>query len=220
MNISLRRFLGKVFRSSSERRHAHVGPAHLWKMKREFQFNFLELSGLEPQHDFLDIGCGTLRGGIPLIEFLETGRYCGLEVRAEVLAEGRSELAAAGLEGKHPQLVVPDDMGALELGRKFDYAWAFSVLFHMTDEIVEQCVGMVARHLEPDGVLYANVNIGDRPPGDWQGFPVMYHTLEFYQELCRRHGMSAQDTGSLETLGHISGDAAQDSQRMLAIKPV
>ena len=111
-------------------------------------------------------------------------------------------------------------MGALELGRKFDYAWAFSVLFHMTDEIVEQCVGMVARHLEPDGVFYANVNIGDRPPGDWQGFPVMYHTLEFYQELCRRHSLSAQDTGSLESLGHVSGDEAQDQQRMLAIKPV
>ena len=61
--------------TSKERRHAMVGPAKLWKMKRDFQIKFLKKSGLLPKHYLLDIGCGTLRGGIPFIEYLDEKKY-------------------------------------------------------------------------------------------------------------------------------------------------
>jgi len=220
MNISLRRFFGKLFQSSSERRHHLVGPAHMWKMKRDFQIAFLKRFGLSPGHYLLDIGCGTLRGGVPLIDYLEEGHYYGLETRVDVLEEGRKELAKAKIESKNPVLIVAEDIKNAPIERQFDYAWAFSVLFHMTDDILEGCISMVSRHLAPTGVFYANVNIGETPPGNWQGFPVMYRTRDQYEKLGATYGLAVKDIGSLEQLGHVCGDEAQDQQRMLDIRKI
>ena len=98
----LKNQLALLFVSRAARRHARVGSPRLWKMKREFQFDFLKRMGLERTQVLLDLGCGTLRGGIPLIEFLERGHYIGVDVRADVLDEARAELREAGLEHKSP----------------------------------------------------------------------------------------------------------------------
>ena len=83
------------------RRHSMVGPAHLWKMKRDFQNRFLRQIGLRPEHYFLEIGCGTLRGGIPIIQYLEQGHYFGLDVRNEVIEEAKKEVTKFNLEAKN-----------------------------------------------------------------------------------------------------------------------
>nr|WP_240451258.1 class I SAM-dependent methyltransferase [Wenzhouxiangella sp. XN201] len=198
-----------------ERRHALVGNPELWRMKRAFQLDFLQSSGIKPKHFFLDMGCGTLRGGIPLIDFLEKGRYYGIDVREEVLEEARSELSQSGLQGKKPQLLLVTDPVTAELGKKFDYIWSFSVLIHMTDEILEASLAFAARHLQENGVFFANVNVGDADDGEWQGFPVVTRPLSFYRNACRSHGLDVEDIGSLKSLGHISGKRSQDAQRML-----
>jgi cyclopropane fatty-acyl-phospholipid synthase-like methyltransferase len=74
-----------------------VGPAKLWKMKRDFQIHFLRSMKLAPEHYLLDIGCGTLRGGVPIIQYLQESHYYGIEVREDALDEGRSELEEEAL---------------------------------------------------------------------------------------------------------------------------
>jgi cyclopropane fatty-acyl-phospholipid synthase-like methyltransferase len=193
--------------SRPSRRHAFVGPPRLWEMKRRFQFEFLTAHGLRPESRLLDIGCGTLRGGIPLIDHLQTGHYTGVEARAEVLVQARRELADAGLEHKRPRLIHAEDPARVQLEAPVDVAWAFSVLFHMRDEIVDACLGLVARSLTEGGVFYANVSLSDRreEQGEWQGFPVISRPREFYADLAARHGLSVGDVGRLDTLGHGSG---------------
>jgi cyclopropane fatty-acyl-phospholipid synthase-like methyltransferase len=83
-------------------RHALVGPGDLWESKRRFQIEFLLKQGLLPHHRLLDFGCGTLRGGIPLIEYLNDGNYVGLDVRLETLKEACLELEESGLASKNP----------------------------------------------------------------------------------------------------------------------
>ncbi|WP_275098980.1 SAM-dependent methyltransferase [Sedimenticola hydrogenitrophicus] len=217
MLSALKRRIQPLMTTKQEHRHAMVGPAALWKMKRDFQIRFLRQMGLAPEHYLLDLGCGTLRGGIPLIEYLQPGHYFGIEVRAEALAEGRKELQEAGLEGKQPVLLQSDDVSQLSVEQQFDYAWAFPVLIHMQDPILDQTLGFIARRLAPDGTFYANVNIGEEYSGSWQGFPVVSRTLEFYREQCARHGLALADLGPLRELGHISGVEEQDIQRMLRI---
>jgi len=193
--------------SRSSRRHAYVGPPRMWEQKRRFQFEFLISHGLAPESRLLDIGCGTLRGGIPLIDHLQTGHYTGVEARAEVLAEARKELADAGLERKHPRLIHAEDPAQVQLQERVDVAWAFSVLFHMHDEIVDACLGLVARTLTEDGVFYANVSLSEQreQQGRWQGFPVISRPRDFYGAIAARHGLAVSDVGRLDTLGHPKG---------------
>jgi SAM-dependent methyltransferase len=198
-------------------RHHLAGPVEFWKMKRDFQMVFLRSQGLQPEHRLLDIGCGTLRGGIPIIDYLDCSHYYGIEVRPSVLAEGLKELCDAGLEAKCPTLIV-GEVGAIDIPVRLDFVWAFSVLIHMTDDIVERTVAFAARQIGSGGAFYANVRTDTRSAdGHWQGFPVASRPLAFYQAICARHGLVLQDLGELAALGHQSGSATQDAQRMLRI---
>lgn len=200
----------------AERRHGLVGRTDLWPMKRAFQIDFLRRQGLQPGHKVLDIGCGSLRGGAALIAYLEPDGYNGIDVRESVLAEARQELLREKLLAKRPELTLATDMKELELQRRFDVLWAFSVLFHLADPILDACFSMAARHLQRDGIFYANVIAGEGPSGEWQGFPVAPRTLEAYQALALRHGLHMRVVGTLAELGHHSGEPSQDAQCMLA----
>jgi len=190
----------------------------LWKMKRDFQIKFLSDVGLKPEHYLFDLGCGTLRGGILLIQYLENSHYFGVETWEEALNEGRRELRETGLESKNPTFLLSSDISQLVVGRKFDYMWAFSVLIHMNDKILNNALGFVSKHLSKGGVFYANVNTGDMREGGWHGFPVVARTFDFYSQICAMNGLTVSDLGSLKELGHISNVKLQDNQRMLKIK--
>jgi hypothetical protein len=119
-----------------------------------------------------------------------------------VLDEGRKELQESNLLEKEPTLIAAGDIASLNLQKEFDYIWAFSVLTHMTDEILRDAIGFVRRHLNDDGCFYANVNIGNRRERTWYGFPTVSRSLQFYEEACSRNGLRAKDLGSLTDFGH------------------
>jgi hypothetical protein len=203
------------------RRHFLVGPPHLWKMKRRFQMQFLKQRGLQPEHFLLDLGCGTLRGGLPLVAYLEKEHYYGVDIRPEALEEGRKELLEAGQGHKEPVLTLGDRLTNLDLERKFHFIWSFSVLIHMTDGILSECLDCVARHLTTEGTFYANVLLWRRielPWLRWRGFPVVVRSLAFYEEQAALHGLEVKKLGQLRHLGHRSGMPGQDRQQMLAFR--
>jgi cyclopropane fatty-acyl-phospholipid synthase-like methyltransferase len=194
-----------------------VGPPYLWRMKRNFQINFLKEMDLRPNHYLLDIGCGTLRGGIPIIDYLDVGHYYGIEVREEVLIEGHLELKEAGLEWKEPALLLTPDITNFLIDQKFDFIWAFSVLPHMSDDILRDNLKFVREHISNDGVFYANVNIDEREEKSWKGFPIVARTFEFYTQVFYENGLHISKVGLLRDLGHKSRQRLPDSQTMLKI---
>lgn len=207
------------FMSPAAKRHALVGAPELWEMKRQFQIAFLRNCGLLPSQRLLDIGCGTLRGGLPVIEYLDIGNYIGIDSRAEVLAEAWREVHEHEMGGKNPLLLKTDDGVFPPLPFRADAAIAFSVLIHLRDDILSSLFSWLKDNLEPDGVFYANVNIGEEGLGEWQGFPVNQRSQGFYVDVAGKYGFEASDCGSLFELGHASGVPSQDRQRMLAFKP-
>jgi cyclopropane fatty-acyl-phospholipid synthase-like methyltransferase len=192
-----------------------VGNAKHWKMKRDFQFQFLTSMGLMPEHYLLDIGCGTLRGGIPLIEYLHRGHYFGIDVREQALVEGRKELQEAGLVEKQPTLLLSDDLSQLMIDQEFEYIWAFSVLIHMSDDILDQALRFVRKHLSDRGVFYASANIGARKESRWREFPVVWRTLEFYSDECSRNDLVIDDLGPVKDHGYEP--ESEEYQRMLRV---
>lgn len=209
-----RKLRGRILGGGAAR-HSLVGRPELWEMKRRFQLQFLQSRGLRPEHRLVDIGCGTLRGGIPIIAYLEAGHYYGVEARSNAIREAHKELDEAGLTGKRPTLIESADFAAVDLDPPVDFAWAFSVLIHLEDRILGDCLSAVGRWLNPDGVFYANVNIGDDDSRGWDKFPVVSRPIEFYRQQARNAGLAVADLGELGQLGHASGIARQDRQRML-----
>ncbi|MEW5723653.1 MAG: class I SAM-dependent methyltransferase [Thermodesulfobacteriota bacterium] len=210
------------FLDPQERRHSLVGSPKLWRQKRAIQIRFLKEAGLRPEHYLLDVGCGTLRGGLPVIEYLEKGHYYGLDRSEQALAEGRREVEEAGLAEKAPVLRGSDDFDRCDLGRRFDFVWAFSVLIHLEDPVLSACLALVRRHLDEGGVFFANVNLADRPRdflGGWRGHPVVRRTQGFYQEMAAGHGLRVESLGRLDSLGLAVGKRAHDRQTMLKFTP-
>ena len=46
----------------------------------------IDYEGLKPTHRFLDVGCGIGRMAIPLVDYLQTGKYHGFDIREEKIA--------------------------------------------------------------------------------------------------------------------------------------
>jgi len=200
------------FPTRKARRHELVGPPEFWKQKRAFQIDFLKRNGLSPASTLVDIGCGTLRGGIPIIEYLDTGHYAGIDIRTEVEQVARAELTEARLTGKVPTLLFGHPLPEVHLDRTFDYAWAFAVLFHLTDEHLAECLAFASEHLSPDGVFLANANLGQHEPDRWREFPVVWRRLSDYADAAAIVGMQVEDLGTLGSLGH---DFTGTGQHML-----
>ena len=214
---TLKKKLQYVIQTPEERRHSLVGPANMWKMKRDFQIKFLKSMNLQPENYLLDIGCGTLRGGIPVISYLDKGHYFGIDIRETALDEARNELHDSGLENRIPTLLLSKDISQLKIDQKFNFIWAFSVLFHLNDQILNHTLDFVSKHLSDNGVFYANVSIGNSQEGQWEEFPVNSRLLSFYIDCCARYNLAVDDLGTLRQLGHVTNEDSHDSQTMLKI---
>ncbi|PNQ72110.1 hypothetical protein C1T31_13480 [Hanstruepera neustonica] len=223
MKQTLKKIYNKYFKkkrkkkalTEKEKRHSLVGPPKLWKMKQQFQIDFLKQNGMQKHHKFLDVGCGTLRGGIPIIEFLNEENYYGIDVRSEAINEGKNELRQEQLEHKNPNLILFEDFKALKIDVKFDMIFAFSVLIHLKDDIAKDCFSFISEHLDSKGSFYANVNCIENEDGQWQGFPVVFRSIDFYKELAQNVNLGLEVIGQLKDLGHVSNKELGDQQFML-----
>ncbi len=159
----------------------------LWEELGNLQFTFLVDEGLQPQHRLLDIGCGSLRGGLWFIRYLETGNYYGIDISPNILEAGKRFLIEAGLESRQPQLKVNSNLQFDELsGITFDYIIAQSVFTHMPEEDIEECFANLHKILKTSGSFYATFNEGKRR---WfqKGTTQFYYSLSFFQELANLH---------------------------------
>lgn len=126
-----------------------------WDEIGQLQLDFLRKRGLRPEHYLLDVGCGSLRGGVRLIPYLQTSHYYGVDRNEELLDGGRKEIEAANLQDQHPTLSQMDDFGFERLGQVFDFALANSLFTHMPLNSIVRCLVSVDRVLRPGGVFYA-----------------------------------------------------------------
>ena len=128
----------------------------LWNEVSLLQYNFLVSRGLMPEHSLLDLGCGALRGGIPLVRYLESGKYRGIDSNASLLKAGQIELKKAGLEKKRPVLIQEDQFRQESLGKGYDFAISISLFTHLPQYLIKQCLNGVSSALSPSGLYFAS----------------------------------------------------------------
>jgi cyclopropane fatty-acyl-phospholipid synthase-like methyltransferase len=175
------------WKKEKEKRNALlVGTAAAFRQKRDFQISFLHQMGIKKTDCFLDVGCGVLRGGLPIISYLDSEKYFGVDVNNEALAVAKKEIKKSNLESKKATLFhVNGRLQDITLSKKIDIAFAFSVLFHMTDDHVKDCLQFISQSLHDSGVFYANVNLGSNEDSKWLHFPVKWRSFETYSNWAK-----------------------------------
>lgn len=126
----------------------------MWDDIGRLQFEFLRSEGLEPRHRLLDVGCGSLRGGVHFVRYLEPGRYFGLDANASLIEAGHHELALAGLADRGAHLAADGDFDVGRFGERFDMAIAVSLVTHLYANHIQTCLSRVAAALAPGGRFY------------------------------------------------------------------
>lgn len=148
----------------------------LWEEVGELQFRFLVENGLRPDHHLLDVGCGSLRGGIHFVRYLDPGHYVGIDIDGDLLAAGKEELRRTGLLDRAPRLVQAGDFDVSGLGLKYDFALAQSVFTHLPINDITRCVMEVDKVLAPAGTFYAT--FFENPDGKSNRQPIRHETAD------------------------------------------
>ncbi len=164
----------------------------MWDVIGPFQLENLKRHGLRPHHTLLDIGCGSLRGGLHLIRYLDRGHYWGTDLSPKLLDSGRRFLAEEGLEDKLPRLMLAQDFLFRELdGARFDFVQAFGLFTDVPVESVESCFNNLHRVLAPGGRFYATFGNAGKYREDRYGKKFWY-PASMLQELGIRAGFEVQ----------------------------
>ena len=136
-----------------------------WDELGKLQFDFLVSKGLSPESTLLDIGCGSLRGGVLFAGYLNKGNYYGIEKEeALIVAAKEKEIPFYNLESKNLNLYNIDNfnLNSIDLRIFFDYMLAQSVFTHILPEEIEVCLASVMPRLKENGVFFATIKTGNK----------------------------------------------------------
>jgi SAM-dependent methyltransferase len=140
---------------------------------RERFREFVELGGLGPTDDVLEVGCGTGRLALGFVDYLTSGSYVGFDIIPESIAWAqrnftrryprfRFELADVENRFYHPGGKASADAYRFPYGDScFDFVIASSVFTHMLEAEVTNYVREAARVLRPGGHFFASFFLVD-----------------------------------------------------------
>ena len=155
-----------------------IGAGDFRQMGKDFSRFFIELGGLKPEDDVLDIGSGIGRMAVPLVDYL-TGRYEGFDIVPAGVAWCQEHISS-----RYPNFRF--ELADIENGlyrrngrykaceyrfpyddASFDFAFATSVFTHLTREDAANYVNEAGRTLREGKTLFATFFLlDDHPAGD------------------------------------------------------
>jgi hypothetical protein len=156
--------------------------------------------GLKPQDTCVDYGCGTLRVGIHLIDYLNPGCYWGLEISDFLLREGRKLIGDLSVE-KRPNLRVISCQSIAEVAAmKPAMLLSAKVLIHVHPDELTEYLHNIMKIIGVSGQAYIT--------GKWSAT-----TTIRYSEMSWAHGLSPiQDI--VKTL-HGTTDIIEEEEKTL-----
>jgi ubiquinone/menaquinone biosynthesis C-methylase UbiE len=164
-------------------------PATFEKLNREWQIEFLRKHGLKPGDRMLDYGCGPAAAGVYFIEYLEAGKWVGIDISGESIRVGQELVDRKGLRDKRPELLYTPG-GKLDAlaGREFDVILAQSVFTHLPPDEIIAILQRLRPFLAPGGRLFASFSctkkgIVQQQLHNW------YYDREFIDTAAREAGL-------------------------------
>jgi homopolymeric O-antigen transport system ATP-binding protein len=183
-----------------------VSVGGLWDEIGTLQFEFLKQQGLQPSHYLLDVGCGSLRGGIHFMRYLEPGHYFGLDCSEPLVRAGiEIELPRVNVDAARGTFIINDTF-QLDGVPPIDFALAQGLFPEIPLSSVITCIAAVVRRLAPGGRFYVTYFEDPNPaettpvvqPSGVVTYPdaFPYHlNFEVLAGLCRTVGARAERVG-------------------------
>jgi len=129
----------------------------LWETVGTLQFRFMVGQGLEPRHVLLDVACGSLRGGVRFIPYLDRGHYLGIDMHRKLIDAGvDKEIGPKLLALKAPEFVVSDQFEFDQFSKQPDFAIAQSLFSHLARLDIQLCLRNLRSIAKPCTRLFAS----------------------------------------------------------------
>lgn len=182
---------------------AYVGNgADAYFMAGICQLELLKRNGLRPHHNVLEIGCGALVAGRPLIQYLDPDRYVGIEPNSWLVDACRNHFPDMPtiLREKKPIFLSNTEFDASSVGRKFDFVLSHSVLSHAPHWQLPKFLSRMEHTLGPYGVIVASLRMydaegtlmGDSMHEDWQYPGATYFAEATVEMEAEKVGLKAE----------------------------
>jgi len=128
----------------------------------QLQFELLQREGCKTTSKVLEVGCGCLHLGVPLIHYLEKGNYVGVDPNEWLRQEAmKSRRVRQLVSDKQPRFLTVDDFDASALDVKFDLIFSHSVLSHCAHWQLDQFLRNVSKVLAPEGRILASIRLAE-----------------------------------------------------------
>jgi hypothetical protein len=135
----------------------------MWEEMGRLQFDFLVGHGLQPEHVLLDIACGSLRGGVHFIRYLDPGNYLGIEKEGALIRRALAkELPREVPEEKRPEFVVSGAFEFERFSKQADFSLAQSLFTHLNEADLDLCLSKLRASVAPGHQLFGTFAPGGR----------------------------------------------------------
>jgi hypothetical protein len=130
--------------------HPAIGPKARPLRTESELLDFLRKHGLQSGDLTIDYGCGSLRLAPPLIDFLEPGKYWGMDLAQDFLDLGRAYLSPDLAKAKQPRLdVIGDDVIRDARGQRPRYIISWHVCSKVPENRFDAYIGNITEMMTP-----------------------------------------------------------------------
>jgi len=143
------------------------GPVELFGEVGRNTLGALQSAGLKPHNTLLDVGCGVLRLGYWLINYLDADKYCGVEPSPVYVQLGLKYLIDADTQAKkRPRFDDNQNFDFSPFGVKFDYVVARSIFSHASPKLINNALDAFRDNSSENGVMLASFKPTTKADGD------------------------------------------------------
>lgn len=146
--------------------------------------------GLNESSEILDVGCGCLQLGIPLIEKVGIDRYYAVDMNVNLILAGKKRLEELGKQNM-VKYIVSDSFEFEKLKSDgFQYILAHEIVTHMPNRQVQLLIGKISTSLSKDGQAFVTFTEGKNDIQIFDG--IFKHEYIYFKRLAEQYGLDIE----------------------------
>lgn len=149
------------------------------------QLQLLQMEGLQKNHYVLEVGCGTLMSGIPIMSYLEKSHYVGIDPNPWLM--NQTLLIAKNQQvvtEKNPLFLNNTDFDASSIDIIFDYVYAHSIMSHAADWQLSLFFKKISKVLKKNGKAIFSIRLTEPNEYGNEGASQETHAQEWQYPGC------------------------------------